>query len=287
MRRLVHGDRRYHERLFRSGRRSWAKALYPPGCTPSRGPAVFTSAPDGSLLLHVDRRELVVDDGRLRMLFATGVGVFSSPRDLMAFARGTLAQTFGLSVPVDDDETDDPPVPESIDELMATPAAKTSEDVVPSSDQIATQLARIVCGQDAALERVAHVVSVQLAKRAPRRPGVVMLLGPTGTGKTTTIEVLPAVLASLGRPGMHLFRVDCNELTQSFQVSRLIGAPPGYVGHDTRPGLLRALSTPGCILLLDEIDGAHPSVLGDVLLNLLDAGRLSAPTARRSTPHTP
>ena len=147
----------------------------------------------------------------------------------------------------------------------------------PVSEEIAAQLSRLVYGQDAALGRVGHAVSVQLAKRAPRRPGVIMLLGPTGTGKTATIQALPPVLESLGRRGARLFRVDCNELTHAFQVSRLIGAPPGYVGYETRPPLLDALASPGCILLLDEIDKAHPSVLGEVLLNLLDAGRLSVP----------
>jgi hypothetical protein len=278
VRRLVLGDRRYHERLFHAGRRSWATAAYPPGCRPRRGPVAFTSGPDGSLLVHVERRDLAVDDGRLRMLFATGVGVFASPRDLTAFAHGPLAQAFGLAAPADDADdvvggADAPARPVCLD---AAPAAAAPEAIL-SPEQVATQLSRIVYGQDAALERVAHAAAVQLAKGAPRRPGVVMLLGPTGTGKTTTIEALPAVLRSLGRPGAHVFRVDCNELTQSFQVSRLIGAPPGYVGHETLPPLLQALATPGCILLLDEIDKAHPSIIEAALLNLLDTGRLSAP----------
>jgi len=240
----------------------------------------FTTAPDGSLLVHVTRRELAADDFRLRMLFATGVGVFPTPRDLIAFAHGPLARAFDITVP-DDDEDDGVP-DRSEDAALPVRGAATAprgprDEIVLGADQIAMQLSRVVYGQDAALERVAQVVSVQLAKRAPRRPGVVMLLGPTGTGKTLTVEALPAVLDSLGRKGAHLFRVDCNELTQSFQVSRLIGAPPGYVGHDTPPRLLEALASPGCILLLDEVDRAHPSVLEDVLLNLVDAGRLTAP----------
>jgi hypothetical protein len=282
MRRLVDGDRGYHERLFRTGGRSWSKAVYPPACRPDRGPVRFATAPDGSLVLHVNRRELADDDVRLRMLFATGAAVFPTRRDLTAFAHGPLARAFGIDVPAGEDPDDDladgggDPLPGAGD--AAAPAAATaSDEVIVSADRIATQLSRVVYGQDAALERVAQVVSTQLAKRAPRRPAVVMLLGPTGTGKTHTVEALPAVLESLGRHGAHLFRVDCNELTQSFQVARLIGAPPGYVGHDTPPRLLAALAAPGCILLLDEVDRAHPSVVGDVLLNLLDTGRLTAP----------
>jgi len=278
MRRLVLGDRRYHERLFDAGRRSWSKAAYPPGCRPARGPVVFTTAPDGSLLVHVNRRELTVDDGRLRMLFATGVGVFSSPHDLMAFARGPLAAAFGIEAPVDHEPpAEDGPAEAMVVERPRLTVVEPADDSVPSPEEIAAQLSRLVYGQDPALERVGHALSVQLAKRAPRRPGVIMLLGPTGTGKTATIQALPPVLESLGRSGTTLFRVDCNELTHAFQVSRLIGAPPGYVGHETRPRMLEALAAPGCILLLDEIDKAHPSVLAEVLLNLLDTGRLSAP----------
>ena len=144
-------------------------------------------------------------------------------------------------------------------------------------EQLVEMLSRIVKGQDAALERVAHVVCAQRAKAAPKQPGTIMLLGPTGTGKTFTVEALPAVLEELGQPGSHVVRVDCNELTQPFQVSRLIGAPPGYVGYDSKPRLLEQLEKPGCILLLDEVDKAHPSVLVDVLLNLIDKGRLSSP----------
>jgi ATP-dependent Clp protease ATP-binding subunit ClpC len=60
-------------------------------------------------------------------------------------------------------------------------------------------------------------------------------------------------------------------------VSRLIGAPPGYVGYDNPPRLLRALEKRGCILLLDEVEKAHPSILGEVLLNFIDTGRLTSP----------
>jgi ATP-dependent Clp protease ATP-binding subunit ClpA len=104
----------------------------------------------------------------------------------------------------------------------------------------------------------------------------VLLIGPTGTGKTATIEALPAALAALGRDGARVFRIDCGELTDSIQLTRLLGAPPGYVGHAGTTPLLDALARPGCILLLDEIEKAHPDV-HDLLLGLLDAGRLTSP----------
>jgi ATP-dependent Clp protease ATP-binding subunit ClpC len=104
----------------------------------------------------------------------------------------------------------------------------------------------------------------------------VLLIGPTGVGKTTTVEALPAALRALGYEGARVFRIDCGELTDSIQLTRILGAPPGYSGHaDTTP-LITTLERPGCILLVDELEKAHPDVL-DLLLGLLDAGRLRNP----------
>jgi ATP-dependent Clp protease ATP-binding subunit ClpA len=120
-------------------------------------------------------------------------------------------------------------------------------------------------------------VATQLAKTCPARPGSVMLLGPTGSGKTTTVEALPRALCSLGHRGAHLHRVDCSELTEPIQQTRLLGSPPGYVGYVSEPPLFTALARTGCILLLDEVEKAHPEIVEDAFLNLLDAGRLMKP----------
>ena len=144
---------------------------------------------------------------------------------------------------------------------------------------LAAELARVIHGQDAALERVASVTVAQLRKRHPARPGSVVLLGPTGAGKTATVEALPAALSSLGYDGARVFRLDCGELTDSIQLTRLLGSPPGYSGHAATTPLLTALERPGCILLVDEVEKAHPDLL-DLLLGLLDAGRLSGPAGQ-------
>ncbi len=294
MKRLVLNPRAYIELLFDCvGRepRTWAQAQYPPACDPACGSVELRAAPDGSVVLHVERRELPCEDSRLRMLFATGVGVFATPRDLDRFAKGPLAQAFGIRVESDvpDASPDDAqlslPLERSAEGgsggAASEPAASAPRQAEPPKrpalepPRLAEKLGRVIKGQDAALERVARLVCAQLAKEAPVRPATILLLGPTGTGKTSTVEALPRTLARLGYR-TRLFRVDCNELTHSFQVSRLIGAPPGYVGYGDTPALVRALEQPGSILLLDEIDKAHRSVIGEVLLNLLDTGRLTA-----------
>jgi DNA polymerase III delta prime subunit len=278
MKRLVRADRGYVEGLFaRSGVRGrrWSKALYPPECDPRQGFVEFHAAPSGALLIRVERRELESDDARIRMLFATGVAVFTSVDELYGFAKGPLARAFGIEVAEDEEDADPGDGTLSI---SAKPRVRREQRLTPSA--LADRLGEQVKGQTPALARVAHVVCAQLAKTQPARPGTILLLGPTGTGKTSTIEALPAALASLGRKDAHLFRVDCSELNQALQVSRLIGAPPGYVGYGDGSGFLDALARPGAIVLLDEIDKAHPALVREVLLNLLDTGRVSAPDGK-------
>ena len=142
---------------------------------------------------------------------------------------------------------------------------------------LAERLAQEIQGQDAALERVASVVASQLAKRRPARPGSVLLIGPTGVGKTATIEALPAALRDLGYPGARVHRIDCSELADDVHLTRVLGVGPGYVGHDDSTALLDALRRQGVIVLLDEIEKAHRD-LHDALLALLDTGTLTDPT---------
>lgn len=147
-------------------------------------------------------------------------------------------------------------------------------------DALASRLSRDIFGQEAALERVASVVVAQMSKQRPTHPGCIALLGPTSVGKTATVELLPAALSKLGIFGTHLFRVDCNELADDIQLTRFLGAPPGYVGFRESTPFFQALERPRCILLLDEIEKAHPIFVQDVLLNLLDRGRLTTPNGR-------
>lgn len=103
-----------------------------------------------------------------------------------------------------------------------------------------------------------------------------LLIGPTGTGKTSSVEALPRALEELGCSGVHVFRVDCGELVFASDLRRVLGAPPSYIGYVEEPPLAGALREPGCILLLDEIEKASLAV-HDVFLGLLDQGRLTAP----------
>lgn len=132
-------------------------------------------------------------------------------------------------------------------------------------------LKRVVFGQDNAIEMLSSAIKLARAGlREPEKPiGNYLFAGPTGVGKT---EVAKQLASSLG---VELIRFDMSEYMEKHAVSRLIGAPPGYVGFD-QGGLLTdgVDQHPHCVLLLDEIEKAHPDVF-NILLQIMDAGRLT------------
>ncbi|MBC7132393.1 MAG: ATP-dependent Clp protease ATP-binding subunit ClpA [Roseovarius sp.] len=138
-------------------------------------------------------------------------------------------------------------------------------------------LKRVVFGQDAAIEALASAIKLARAGlREPEKPiGNYLFAGPTGVGKTEVAKQLAATL------GVELLRFDMSEYMEKHAVSRLIGAPPGYVGFD-QGGLLTdgVDQHPHCVLLLDEIEKAHPDVF-NILLQVMDHGTLTDHNGRK------
>ncbi len=132
-------------------------------------------------------------------------------------------------------------------------------------------LRRMVFGQDEAIDQLAS--SIKLARaglREPNKPiGCYLFSGPTGVGKTEVARSLASIM------GVELLRFDMSEYMERHTVSRLIGAPPGYVGYD-QGGLLtdQVDQHPYCVLLLDEIEKAHPDIF-NILLQVMDNGTLT------------
>ena len=131
-----------------------------------------------------------------------------------------------------------------------------------------------VIGQDDAIHRVSEaILRARSGIKDPNRPiGSFIFLGPTGVGKT---EVARSLAYELFDDERHMIRIDCSEYMEAFNVSRLIGAPPGYVGYDEGGVLTEAVRrNPYSIVLFDEIEKAHKDVF-NILLQILDDGRLT------------
>lgn len=131
-----------------------------------------------------------------------------------------------------------------------------------------------VKGQDEALKLVSEaIIRARSGIKDPNRPiGSFIFLGPTGVGKT---EVAKSLANALFDDERHMVRIDCSEYMEAFNVSRLVGAPPGYVGYDEGGQLTEAVRrNPFSIVLFDEIEKAHRDVF-NILLQILDDGRIT------------
>jgi len=154
--------------------------------------------------------------------------------------------------------------------------AKIPVDDLNSDDKtrlqrIADNLKLVIFGQDEAIESLSTAIKLSRAGMARQDKPIASLLfaGPTGVGKTEVVKQLSSQL------GLKLLRFDMSEYMESHAVSRLIGAPPGYVGHE-QGGLLtdQVHQNPHAIVLLDEIEKAHPDIF-NVLLQIMDRGTLT------------
>jgi ATP-dependent Clp protease ATP-binding subunit ClpB len=165
-------------------------------------------------------------------------------------------------------------IAEVVSRATGIPVSKLMQGERDKLLQMETKLHERVVGQDEAITAVADAIRRSRAGLSdPNRPtGSFLFLGPTGVGKT---ELCKALAGFLFDSEDHMIRVDMSEFMEKHSVSRLIGAPPGYVGYEEGGALTEAVRRkPYCVLLLDEVEKAHPDVF-NVLLQVLDDGRLT------------
>ena len=155
--------------------------------------------------------------------------------------------------------------------MARIPAKTVSKDDATLLKNLSSELQRLVFGQDAAIEALTSAIKLARAGlREPEKPiGCYLFSGPTGVGKTEVAKRLAEVL------GVNMLRFDMSEYMERHTVSRLIGAPPGYVGFDQGGLLTDGIDqNPYTVLLLDEIEKAHPDLF-NILLQVMDHGKLT------------
>jgi len=162
-------------------------------------------------------------------------------------------------------------VEEIVAKIARIPPKSVSNDDKETLRNLERDLKAMVFGQDKAIEALAAAIKLSRAGlREPEKPiGNYLFSGPTGVGKTEVARQLASTL------GIELTRFDMSEYMERHSVSRLIGAPPGYVGFDQGGMLTDAIDQhPHCVLLLDEIEKAHPDLF-NILLQVMDHGKLT------------
>ena len=165
-----------------------------------------------------------------------------------------------------------------VSKIARIPPKTVSKDDKTVLGNLERDLKRVVFGQDEAIDALSSAIKLSRAGlKAPDKPvGSFVFAGPTGVGKTEVTKQLAKLL------GVELVRFDMSEYMERHAVSRLIGAPPGYVGFDQGGLLTDAIhKSPHCVLLLDEIEKAHPDVF-NLLLQIMDHGSLTDNNGRKS-----
>ena len=159
------------------------------------------------------------------------------------------------------------------------PAEQVAEKETENLANLEGNLKKVVYGQDTAIESIVDKILVAQAGLKPEdKPiGSFVFMGPTGTGKTETAKQLAHNL------GVALVRFDMSEYQERHSVAKLIGSPPGYVGHEENAGQLitKLQENPNCVLLLDEIEKAHPDV-SQILLQVMDNGKVTGSNGKEA-----
>ncbi len=178
------------------------------------------------------------------------------------------------------EEVDEEDVARIVSKWTGIPVSKMLEGEVKKLINMEDRLRQRVVGQDEALERVANAIRRSRAGLSdPKRPiGSFIFLGPTGVGKTELARALAEFLFDDERA---MIRIDMSEYMEKHAVSRLIGAPPGYVGYEEGGQLTEQVRRhPYAVVLFDEIEKAHPDVF-NILLQIMDDGRLTDGKGRK------
>ncbi len=237
------------------------------------------SAVDRIRELKAERERLKLDEARAERAGDLEKVARIRNNDLLLLQRQLDQETARLAVTQQErrmlkEEVDEEDVGEVVAKWTGIPASRLLEGEVEKLVKMEERLHARVVGQDEAVRVVSEAVRrARAGLQDPKRPiGSFLFLGPTGVGKTELARALAEFLFDDERA---MVRLDMSEYQEKHTVARMIGAPPGYVGYEEGGALTEAVRRrPYCVILLDEVEKAHPEVL-NVLLQLLDDGRLT------------
>ena len=255
----------------------------PPGCNPAQNDVGFEVNEQGQARLLVTKGTVYNGDNQeIANWLRDGEKRFASFADLKSWITGPLREAFiarGLSPQTPDTPSAPTDTAENLTDMSAVREEIRDDKnaLFLDEDELFERLRKQVLGQDGALRALCATITRHCARTRPKRPAVIFGVGPSGVGKTRTAEMLAEALRGIDDEGYgyQFLRLDMTEYQEAHRVSQLIGAPQGYVGHGEGSQLVDALQANSrTIVLFDEIEKAHSSILR-VLMNAMDAGRLS------------
>ena len=214
-----------------------------------------------------------------QLVQSEGQDIYKQLADVKAEECRLLAKAQGLRDAAGDITVTEDDLSRVIELWTGIPASRVKEQEFKRLATLKETLQKKIIGQDEAVEAVAHAIRRNRVQISPRRrPASFIFVGPTGVGKTELVKVLAGELFDTPET---LIRLDMSEFMEKHSVSRIIGAPPGYVGYDEAGQLTEKVRRkPYSVILFDEIEKAHPDVL-NIMLQILDDGRVTDAHGRR------
>jgi len=232
-----------------------------------------------SELAGVERQLLALKLREDQLILNEGQDIYKQLADLKSEECRLLAKAQGLRDAAGDISVTDEDLARVIELWTGIPASKVREQEFKRLASLHSTLVKKLIGQNEAVEAVAMAIRRSRVQISPRRrPASFIFVGPTGVGKTELVKVLASELFDTPET---LIRLDMSEFMEKHSVSRIIGAPPGYVGYDEAGQLTEKVRRkPYSVILFDEIEKAHPDVL-NIMLQILDDGRVTDAHGRR------
>lgn len=226
-----------------------------------------------SELAGVERQLGTLKTQEEQLMQTEGQDIYKQLADLKSEECKLLAKAQGLRDAAGDVAVTEDDLARVIELWTGIPARRVREQEFKRLAGLKEAMAQKVIGQDEAVEAVAAAIRRNRVQISPkRRPASFIFVGPTGVGKTELVKVISSELFDTPET---LIRLDMSEFMEKHSVSRIIGAPPGYVGYDEAGQLTEKVRRkPYSVILFDEIEKAHPDVL-NIMLQILDDGRVT------------
>lgn len=253
----------------------------PDNCGGLRCGIRFIQMDNNVIVLQCDPRPVYTGaNAEIRAWCDNGSMSFRDFQDLSRFLRSFAAEAG--NTPAQPRRTpaqpQRPPLRVDRDHLNAnSPAAANPGYIAVSARDLEEELSKTIIGQQEAVAKISHLISVHLGQRRNTRPLSMLLWGTTGVGKTQLGKALPAALNTLTDDAhdFHLEVIDCTHLAEEHATARLTGSPPGYVGHEDRCIWDCVHDHPRTVFVFNELEKSHPKVM-QVLMEAVDSGQQQA-----------